>query len=235
MKKNYADYLLKKTKDDYNRIAPVFSSKRSYLEPDWPSLVKYAKPGDRVLDLGCGNGRLSELFSRDIHYLGVDISNEMLKIAKAKYPNSDFQLINFLSLPFLAESFDVIYCLAVLHHVPLNSYRLKFLKEIQRVLKSKARVIISVWDLKANWRIRFTQFLQFPLRYFSFSSLDVGDLFYNFQDSQGRLLAKRYVHAFTLTELKNLLIEAGFKVDNIYIQKRGRHQNIIAICSKTNG
>ena len=54
---------IKQNKEVYNKIAKLFSKTRKFLWYDLEPLVKYTKNGDKILDLGCGNGRLYQLFS----------------------------------------------------------------------------------------------------------------------------------------------------------------------------
>ncbi|GAH26634.1 unnamed protein product, partial [marine sediment metagenome] len=61
MKKDYAEYLLKKTKEDYNLIAEDFSRTRWNIWAEFSIFRDYVKGGDEILDIGCGNGRLLEL------------------------------------------------------------------------------------------------------------------------------------------------------------------------------
>lgn len=133
MEEKYAVQLLRKIKDDYDRIAEEFSQKRSYLSGDILELKKYAEEGDKILDLGCGNGRLFELFKgMKVSYVGADVSGNLLAAAKRKYPAADstgspladFQKIDFLSFPFPDGSFDKVYCLSVFHHIPSRDFRL---------------------------------------------------------------------------------------------------------------
>ncbi len=63
MEKEYAQYLVKKTKEDYNRIAEDFSRYRS---KPWSTgkflITNYLNPGEKILDLGCGSGQWFEFF-----------------------------------------------------------------------------------------------------------------------------------------------------------------------------
>jgi len=85
MDKNYAQYLLYKTRENYDLIAEPFSGTRQFIWEDLKPLAEYVKDGDKVLDVGCGNGRLLELFQgKNADYIGVDSSEELIKIAKNK-------------------------------------------------------------------------------------------------------------------------------------------------------
>lgn len=261
MQKDYANFLLKKTKDDYNRIADKFSSTRGYLSEDILILKKYAKPGDKILDLGCGNGRLSELFSdknirlthhlggeRSLHlrgersqcvtsmsmnYTGVDFSKELITIARKKYPSEKFYLADALKLPFLQNRFDAVYCLSVFHHIPSEEFRVKFLKEIRRVLAPNGKVVLTVWNLRSKEEIKLTLFKNFFSRILGLSKLDGGDVFLPFK-SEGTTV-QRYIHCFTSNELEKLLAKTGFKVDEIKILNRGKkaeNANILIVGKK---
>lgn len=70
-------------------------------------------PGD-VLEFGCGRGRLAPLFEAD-NYLGVDISESALEVAKGANPRHWFQLIEpFETLPYA----PTVFAYTVLHHIP---------------------------------------------------------------------------------------------------------------------
>lgn len=54
------------------------------------------KPNSKVLEIGCGVGRWAKIFSNKVIYLGLDYSDELLKLAKEDNPSSNiyFQLIS---------------------------------------------------------------------------------------------------------------------------------------------
>ncbi|MCK4473953.1 hypothetical protein KAU40_01680, partial [Candidatus Parcubacteria bacterium] len=61
MNREYAEYLLKKSREDYNRIADIYSRVRPQPWKEMEFLGKdFLENGDKVLDLGCGSGRFSE-------------------------------------------------------------------------------------------------------------------------------------------------------------------------------
>ena len=73
-------------------------------------LSKLIKPNSSVLDCGCGTGLAKTLISSiPCNYTGVDISNEMLEMAKRKHPNDTFIHGDIEKMPYLdSASFDNI-------------------------------------------------------------------------------------------------------------------------------
>lgn len=76
-----------------------------------------AQPGARVIDLGCGNGALTEeLAARGYRVLGLDASPEMLAVARKAHPALTFAPGNALDFR-LEEPADAIFSNAVLHWI----------------------------------------------------------------------------------------------------------------------
>lgn len=100
------------------------------------------KPGDRVLDVGCGTGSLTLAAWRragptgEVH--GIDAASEMIEVARSKatraQANIDFQTGLVEQIPFPDASFDVVLSSLMLHHLPDDLKRRGF-AEIKRVLK----------------------------------------------------------------------------------------------------
>lgn len=232
MDREYALKLLTKTKDDYNNIAELFSRTRSYLPNDIIALKEYAKPKENILDLGCGNGRLVDLFEgMNISYTGADDSKELVRIAKKNHPANDFVVVDPLKLEFSDNEFDTVFCLSVFHHIPSTELRLEYLKEIWRVIKPGGTLILTVWNM---WR-KPGMYLRIILDGIMHPKLDLDDTFYPFKDGSGKVLANRYIHCFHEDELIKLLMEAGFEVSLVDFQKRGKkeeNENILVISKK---
>ena len=235
MKKDYAKYLLNKTSQDYNLIAKYFSNTR---EQPWQDLkflfTDYLKKNEKILDLGCGNGRFYKIIkNQKCHYIGVDTSEELIKIAKKKYPKGNFQLANGLNLPFPSNYFDKIYCIAVLHHLPSKKLRLDFLKEAKRVLKPKGFLFLTIWNLWSNKKGKKLIFNFTLSKIFSKSKLDFKDIFYPWKNSQGKVLIQRYIHCFTKRELKKNVRQAGFQIKKSGETNRRLGKNIYLIAQKS--
>lgn len=68
-----------------------------------------AGPGSRVLDVATGTGDLAiELASRGAEVVGVDFSERMLELARAKAPGIAFEVGNALDLPYADDEFDAV-------------------------------------------------------------------------------------------------------------------------------
>lgn len=226
----YAKYLLKKTREDYNLIAQDFARVRKEVWEEMKFLFEdYLIPGERVLDLGCGNGRWFRLFQeKKVNYIGVDSSEKLIEIAKKKYPEAKFQVADALHLPFPNNFFDKIYSIAVLHHIPSEELRLGFLKEIRRVLKPEGLLILTVWKLQQR-KETFLLLKYTILKLIGKSKLDFKDIL----EPWGKKI-KRYYHYFSKKELVNLVKREEFEIREIGLikNKRGNRQNIYLVAKK---
>ena len=74
-------------------------------------------PGERILDLGCGTGHLTaHIAETGAEVVGIDSSENMVRVASQNYPNILFEVADARSLPYVAE-FDAVFSNAVLHWV----------------------------------------------------------------------------------------------------------------------
>lgn len=229
MKKEYAENLLKKTRQDYNEIAQEFSATRERVLGEIEFLFNdYVMPGDKVLDLGCGNGLFFQfLKDKDIDYIGVDFSEKLIGIARKKYPKIKFQVADALNLPFPNNYFDKIYSIAVLHHIPSEQFRMQFFKEVRRVLKPNGFFILTVWKTESKKNLNL--FLRCTALRLT-GKLEKGDTFRPW----GNKDAERYFHYFSEKELANLAERAMFKIikQGIITNQRGNRKNIYLIVQK---
>lgn len=99
------------------------------------------RPVERVLDLGCGNGRHAIYFARQgFNAAGIDVSEHAVEWARAWAKREgldvDFRIGNIENLPFENETFDVVVSHGVLDHVHMETAR-RAAEEVRRVLRPK--------------------------------------------------------------------------------------------------
>lgn len=228
MDKECAKYLLEKTREDYNLIAEDFSRTNEKVWPEFLFLFNnFLLPQDKILDLGCANGRFYELFkSKSTDYYGIDISEELVKIASSRYPEGKFQVADSLNLSFEDNFFDKGYCFAVLHHFPSKELRLQLFKEVKRVLKPGGIFIITTRKFH-HFKDLFLLLKFTILKILGFSKLDFGD----FLKPWGRK-TKRYYHQFSEKELISLAKKDNFKIIKSGLLKHKERQNFYLIVKK---
>jgi ubiquinone/menaquinone biosynthesis C-methylase UbiE len=96
--------------------------------------------GSIVLDFGCGTGRLSDwLIRRGARVQGVDITQEMVAVARRRVPQADFQTIETSALPFADAHFDSIITAYVLQYYVASDARIT--SELARVLREAGKLI----------------------------------------------------------------------------------------------
>ena len=230
MRKSTAQKLLKFSEEEYDTYAREFSDCRPFFWRELEHLNKFIKNDDKILDIGCGNGRLLNLFeSKKIDYTGIDSSKELIEIAKKNHSRErTFLHANALSLPFPDKTFDTIFSIAVLHHVPSKKFRTCFVTEASRVLKPKGTLILTVWNIR-QWRFLKTHLLHIIKKIIGRSDLDFGDTIISF----GQKKRGRYVHAFSKRSLRRLLKKNGFTVSSIKEAKRqSGYANFVVVAKK---
>ena len=107
------------------------------------------KPGESVLDVGCGTGSLAIAAKRHVgeqgQVFGIDASPEMIARATSKAASAgievSFKTAVAEALPFAGATFDVVLSTLMLHHLP-RKVRQQCLSEILRVIKPDGRVLV---------------------------------------------------------------------------------------------
>lgn len=108
------------------------------------------KPGENLLDVGCGTGGVTipakELIGQNGIVAGIDPSPEMIAVARKKAERAgldiDLRIGVIESLPYPNASFDVVISSLMMHHLPYD-VQVKGLAEIYRVLKPGGRLLIA--------------------------------------------------------------------------------------------
>ena len=123
------------------------------------------KPGQKVLDIGCGKGFLLYDLTQVVPGLevyGIDISKYAIENSKEEIKNN-LQVADANNLPFEDSSFDLIISITTLHN--LHCFNLeKALKEVMRVGKDKQYIVVESYrneEEKANllyWQLTCESF-----------------------------------------------------------------------------
>lgn len=139
---------LKLNQTDYwNKVA---DQKNFNHEIEWNLLKSMLSHNARVLDYGCGYGRLTNNISENGYgnVIGIDNSKGMVKKAKTDFPNLDFMQNTNVTIDFPDNEFDLILLFTVLTCIPLESDQKHLIEEIKRVLKQNGVLYVS--DLLIN-------------------------------------------------------------------------------------
>lgn len=230
MEKETAQEILDLSQKEYDEFASEFSESRQIFWEELKFLKEYAQKGDRILDIGCGNGRLSDLFKNEgMEYTGIDFSEKLIKIAKEERgKNGKFIQANALDLPFENNSFDTIFSIAVLHHTPSKENRMRFIFEANRVLKPGGVCVLTVWNT-LNRKFAKAHMAHFLKKISGNSDLDFGDIIIPF----GKQKRQRYIHSFTKISLRGLFEKNYFSNISVQnIKRKSGHANLVVVAQK---
>lgn len=234
MHKDKALQIIAENKKSYNTIAPDFDVTRQTAWPEFAMLKPYIKEGSRILDIGCGNGRLYKFLTQILNikysilgYTGIDQSEKLIELARKNNPLAKFDIADVFDLPFKDGEFDVAAGIAFLHHIPSRELREKVLKEIYRVLSPGGILFLTNWNLW-QWQVikhNIKRNKMNPLHFFfPHDGMDAGDFWIPFRASSGGKPIPRYYHHFRKTELKKIAKCAGFKLQKF---KKGKNSVVI--------
>lgn len=225
------------TRRAYDAWGRQFALHRRVPWEELTPLAALAKSGDRVLDVGCGFGRLYGLLKdlpagqAGVSYIGVDQSEEQLKIAREMFPEADFQHVDMEQLPFPDASFDIVYCIAALHHLSTVRRREDAIREMARVVKSGGLIVLTNWNMHGRWARKHRESGKWK-------QVSEADYLVSLYDARRKLLGERFYHAFTPKELRQLAEDAGLVVTDQYFVQKGERtdaeawRNIVTIAKK---
>ncbi len=119
------------------------------------------RPGERVLDLGCGTATLTILLKQacpDATIVGLDADPDVLEIAREKAAAAGIEVELHQGLasapPFKAESFDRVVSSLLFHHLTTDEKRLTFSK-VRELLKPAGEFHLADWGKSQNLLMRF--------------------------------------------------------------------------------
>ncbi|GHJ41608.1 class I SAM-dependent methyltransferase [Streptomyces sp. TS71-3] len=191
------------------RIPGAGPSDDMFTEAERDFLLKQIRPGEDVLDVGCGTGRFTvPMAAAGARVSGLDISAPMLDVARRKLEaenvTADLREGDMARMPFPDASFDTVSSMLALMHLPLEDRPAVF-AEIQRVLRPGGRMLLGVKNSLFEQLFKGDRF----------ASVDVTDV----EDKQLRFTGTRsgeeYTapwYSFSPHELETLFAREGMRV-----------------------
>jgi len=174
------------------------------------------RPGQRVIDLGCGTGRaLLPLLDQGLHGVAYDLSQGMLEEVRQKATDAGHQVTcvrgNLVEMSCFADNtFDYAMCLfSTLGMVRGSGPRTRTMQHVSRIMKPNGLLVLQVhnywahlfdpgglWSMLRNWWRAKTR-----------GDVEPGDRFYPY-----RGIPDMYLHSFTKREIRSLLANHGLHI-----------------------
>jgi len=135
----------------YDRIADHFAATREYPWPEVESFVADADRAALALDIGCGNGRHTDLLTDCAdRVVALDASRGLLRTARRRGRERGFDATlvqgDAASLPIRDGRIELAVYVATLHHLRPRATRIASLDELARALTPGGRALVSVWS-----------------------------------------------------------------------------------------
>ncbi len=216
----------------YSRFAAPFAHSRCSPQPGFGNLLDHPPLNyERVLDVGCGNGRFGQFLRMRLpafDYIGIDFTADLLALA-AEHVEGTFYERDISRADFLDNlgDFDLIVCLATMQHVPGRSNRLRLLREFRRHLTLDGRVFLANWQFmsSARQRRKIRKWGEIGL---SEADVEKGDFLLSWQREGSGL---RYVCSIDVDETAVLVEQAGLAIESQFLSDgREGNLNLYTIC-----
>ena len=192
-----------KTVKDYVRLVDSL-----YPQKESKKFISLIKENSLILDLGCGPGRDSKIFSnKGYKVIGVDLSKEMIKVAKQRVKTANFKVMDLRNMSFKDNYFDAIWANAIFMHISKKEIS-QAIKETLRILKKDGILYISIKEGKGEELLPDKRY---------------GGV-------------KKFWSFYQKNEFEKLLNESGFTILDSYIEKQdssyATHPWIYIFCKK---
>jgi len=232
MKPELIDRLNQINRTFYSTFAASFSETRESAR-ELEVILPYIADGARVLDLGCGNGRVAKLLvrhRRDVAYVGADASADLIAKCKMQDAGRKLQEAEFLVADMVEPdwtrkltwaSFDCVLLLAVLHHIPGRDVRARILRQAHELLAPQGRIVVSTWQFMDNERMR-KKIVPWSVVGIDERELEPGDALLNWKRGGVGL---RYCHWIGQDEMRALAAQAELQVVETF-RAGGRERNL---------
>lgn len=216
--------------DSYVDMADDFVISRPYPWRIMTYLAQWIKPGQRVLDWGCGHGRFYQAIAdKQVDYWGFDNCKPLLEKAQAQYPNAHW-CAEEKNIP---NQFDIIVALASWQHLPSRHLRYEYLRRWEEQLTSGGYLLLTSWNLGSRryWRQWLKNNLVNWLRGWEWNDMQVP------WRAGGKVLW-RYYHYITKRELSGYIEKMSFSIELLDYFKQDkksdwqRGENLVLVAKK---
>jgi len=215
----------------YQEFGAAFAATRRRLQPGAQRVLASLPMAGRWLDLGCGSGEVARQLARlgtTGSYLGLDFSAELLAEARQgwgeagegfvpRYEQADLSAPDWAE-KLLPSRFDVILCLAALHHLPGEDARLGLLRQARLVMEGGGVFIHSEWQFQHSPKLMARR-LAWETIGLGEEDVEAWDTLLDWRyalPGQAGQSGVRYVHLFTVEELGRLAASSGFCVEETF-------------------
>lgn len=164
----------------YDQIANDFSETRYCIWNMVKDFLSNKKLTQLGLEIGCGNGKNMVYGMKNSKFLiGIDNCDKLLNICI----NKELKVFkaDCCYLPFLSNSIDYVFSIAVFHHLYTRERRETAFKEMIRVLKPKKEGLISLWSVENQIKRNFKP----------------GDNFVKWERRHDKKIFKRFYYIYT--------------------------------------
>ena len=137
----------KVVRDGYNKIASRYAAVRDPESEDIQllnQLVSRLSKGAVVLDAGCGSGYpATRVLAQSFEVVGVDFSNEQIRLAMINITDSAFVCADIARMPFKKDVFDAVCSYYAIIHLPRQEHP-KLLIDCHRILKTGGLALLCM-------------------------------------------------------------------------------------------
>ena len=244
MELSTARYLADFNRRFYEAHALNFADSRPRLGAGARRVLELIRPGARVLELGCGDGKVARALAGG-EYVGVDQSEgmieraERLMEARGRSPEVGENLtsdVRLLTSRFIRADltdpdwtsalppglFDWVLAFGVFHHLPRAALRRAVLAQAAELLKPGGRAAMANWQFTRSERLR-RRLRPWAEAGLDDSALEPGDYLLSWERKASRGL--RYVHLLEQDEARAMAQAAGLRVSDVF-QSDGVSDNL---------
>jgi SAM-dependent methyltransferase len=216
----------------YDELAGAFAASRGPTEPGLVRALAQMQPDARVLDLGCGQGRVAAMLAADCRYVGLDFSTEMLAIAERAANTSHLtspprfvagDLLDPAWSALVAGHYDWVILRAVLHHIPGAHNRQAIVGRAAGCLAPGGRLLLANWQFLEIERLR-RRLLPWDVVGLSPDDVEPGDYLLNWQREGYGI---RYVHWIDENETVTLATGADLSIETLF--RADGHRNNLTL------